>query len=180
MALTTPHNPHVINPLLQILQMESGDGGTAGAVAVAMLAKKKQEKRAPGGCKTFKVLNNFGPAGHRNPPRTVKFDSGICEPELAGETPSPHKKARGKEASFFFRPNPFAAAKGKRDVEAKAVAEDDSNDIEAKAVAKDDSDDNEGAIVRGAPLQDRGRHGRPRRCGCDRSTQGGAGPGQLG
>ncbi len=45
MAYMTPPG---INSLLQILWMESDDGGAAGAVAVAMWVKKKQEKRAPG------------------------------------------------------------------------------------------------------------------------------------
>ncbi len=86
-------DPPVINPLLQILWMESGDGSPTGAVAVASSAKKKQEKKALGGRETFKVLNNFGPAGRQNPPRTVKFDGGVHEPELAGGTPTPHKGA---------------------------------------------------------------------------------------
>ncbi len=147
-----PRLPPIINPLLQILQMESGDGGAAGAVAVATSAKKKQEKRAPGGHETFKVSNNFGSARRRNPPHAVKFDGGVCEPEHAGETPSPHKGAQGKEASSLFRPNLLAAAKGGRDVEAKAVTKDDLDNVEAKLVAEDDLDDDKGASV-----------GRPRR-----------------
>ncbi len=73
--------------------MDSGDGGTAGAVAVATLARKNQGKKAPGGLKTLKVSNNFGPAGHWNPPRAAKFDGRVREPEFPGRTPSPHKKA---------------------------------------------------------------------------------------
>jgi hypothetical protein len=142
-----PTTSPVINPLLQILWMESGDRGATGAVAVATLAKKKQEKRAPGGRETFKVSNNFGPAGRQNPPRAVKFNGGVCEPELAGGTPSPHKGAQGKEASSLFRPNPLAAAKGGCDVEAKAVAEDDLDDVKAKAIAEDDLDLNKGASI---------------------------------
>ncbi len=92
-------------------------------------------------------MNNFGPAGRRNPPGAVKFDGKVCEPQLAGRTPSPHKGAQGKEASSLFRPNLLAAAKGRRDVEAKDVAEDDSDNVEAKALAKDDSNDDEGASV---------------------------------
>ncbi len=140
-----PRPPPGINPLLQILRMESGDGGAAGAVAVATWAKKKQEKRAPGGHKTFRVSNNFGPAGRRNPSHAVKLDGGVCESELTGGTPSPPKKGRGKEASFLFRPDPFAAAKGKGDAEAtKSVAEDDSDDVEAEVLAEDDSDEDKG------------------------------------
>jgi hypothetical protein len=147
-----PLTPPIINPSLQILRMESGDGGASCAVAVATSAKKKQEKRAPGGRKTFKVSNNFGPAGHQNPPGAVKFDGKVRGSQLAGRTPSLHKGAQGKEASSLFRPNLLAAAKGGRDVEAKAVAEDDSDNVEAKALAKDDSDDDKGASI-----------GRPRR-----------------
>jgi hypothetical protein len=170
-----PTTPPIINPSLQILWMDSGDGGAAGAVAVATSARKKQGKRAPGGLKTLKVSNNFGPAGHYNPPPAAKVDSGVREPEFAGGTPSPHKKARGKEASFLFRLNrkkASATAKGGCDVEAEAVAKDDSDDnkgtsivvgpnrekafaaakgrrdIEAKAVAKDDLDDNKGMSIR--------------------------------
>ncbi len=70
--------------------------------------------------------------------RAAKFDGRVHEPEFVGGTPSPHKKARGKEATFLYRPNhekAFAPTKGRRDAEAKAVA-------------KDDSDDDEGASVR--------------------------------
>jgi hypothetical protein len=126
--------------------MELGDRGTAGAVAVATWAKKKQEKRAPGGHETFRVSNNFRPAGRRNPSRAVKLDGGVCELELVGGTPSPPKKARGKETPFLLRPNPFAATKGKHDAKAmKSVAEDDSDEVEAEVLAEDDSDDDEGA-----------------------------------
>jgi hypothetical protein len=143
MAPTTPPG---INPLLQILWMESDDEGAAGAEAVATWAKKKQEKRAPGGHKTFRVSNNFGPARSLNPSRTVKLDGGVRQSELAGGTPSPPKKARGKTAPFLFRPDPFATTKGERDAEAtKSVAEDDLDDVEAEVVAEDDSDDDEGA-----------------------------------
>jgi hypothetical protein len=147
--------PHVINPSLQILWMESGDEGAAGAVAVATSAKKKQEKRDPGGRETFKVSNNFGPAGHQNSPRAVKFDGRVHELELAGRTPSPHKGARGKEASSLFRPNPLAAAKGGRDVKAEAIAKDDSDDIKAKAVTEDNSDGDKGLSV-GRPRRETG------------------------
>ncbi len=141
-----PTTPPGINPFCQILRMESDDRGAAGAVAVAMWAKKKQVKRAPGGHETFRVSNNFGPAGRRNPSRAVKLDGGVRESELAGRTPSPPKKVQGKEAPFLFRPDPFAAAKGERDAEAtKSVAEDDLDDIEAEVVAEDNSDDDKGA-----------------------------------
>jgi hypothetical protein len=118
--------------------------------------QNKAGKKGPGRPRdlheTFKVLNNFGPAGRRNPPGAVKFDGEVRGPQLAGRTLSPHKGAQGKEASFLFRPNLLAAAKGGRDGEAKAVAKDDSDTVEDKALAKDDSDDDEGTSV-----------GRPRR-----------------
>jgi hypothetical protein len=97
-------------------------------------------------------LNNFGPARRRNPLGAVKFDGEVRGPPLAGRTPSPHKGAQGKEASSLFRPNLLAAAKDGCKVEAKAIAEDNSDDVEDKALAKDDSDNDEGASV-----------GRPRR-----------------
>ncbi len=61
------------------------------------------------------------------------------KPEFAGGTPSPHKKARGKEAAFLCCPDrekAFAAAKGRRDVEAKAVAKDDLDDDEGVSVGR--------------------------------------------
>jgi hypothetical protein len=144
--------------------MDSGDGRAAGAVAVATSARKKQGKKAPGGLETLQVLNNFGPA--TTPPPAAKVDGGVRELEFAGGTPSPHKTARGKEAPFLFRldrKKASAAAKGGRDVEAEAVAEDDSDDNEgasavvrpnrekafaaAKGGRDDDSDNNEGASV---------------------------------
>jgi hypothetical protein len=134
-----PTTPPIINPSLWILRMDSGDGGIAGAVAVATSERKKQGKKALGGLKTLKVSNNFGPAGCRNPPRAAKFDGGVREPEFAGGTPSPHKKARGEEAAFLCRPDcekAFAAAKGGRDVEAEAIAEDDSDDDEGVSVGR--------------------------------------------
>jgi hypothetical protein len=160
--------------LLQILQMDLGDGGAAGAVAVATLARKKQGKKAPGGLKTLKVLNNFGPAGRCNPPRAAKVDGGVRELEFAGRTPSPNKKAQGKEASFLLHlecKKASTATKGGCNIEAEAVAESDSDndkgasivvgpnckkafaatkgghEVEAKAVAKDNLDDNKGASV---------------------------------
>jgi hypothetical protein len=134
-----PTTPPIINPLLRILWMDSGDGGAAGTVAVAMLEKKKQGKKAPGGLKTLKVSNNFGPAGRRNPPRAAKFDGGMHEPEFAGGTPSSHKKAQGKEAAFLCHPNRkkvFATTKGGHNVEAEAVAEDDSDDDKGASVGR--------------------------------------------
>jgi hypothetical protein len=134
-----PTTPLVINPSLRILRMDSGDGGAAGAVAVATLARKKQGKKAPGGLETLKVSNNFGPAGRRNPPRAAKFDGGVREPEFAGGTPSPHKKAQGKEASFLYHPNcekAFATTKGGHDVEAKAITEDDLDYDEGASVGR--------------------------------------------
>ncbi len=88
-----PTTPPVINPSLQTLWMDSGDRVAAGAVAVAMSARKKKGKKAPGGLKTLKVLNNFGLAGCRNPPCAAKVDGRVRKPEFAGGTPSPHEKA---------------------------------------------------------------------------------------
>jgi hypothetical protein len=143
-------------------------------LAVATSARKKQGKKAPGGLETLKVSNNFGPAGRRNSPRAAKVDSRVREPEFIGGTPSPRKKARGKEASFLFRPDrkkASAAAKGGRDVDAEALAKDDSDDedgasvvvhpdrkkafaaakggreVQAEALAKDNLDDDKGASV---------------------------------
>ncbi len=109
------------------------------------------------------------------PPRAAKVDGGVREPEFVGGTPSPLKKAQGKEASFLFRLNrekASAAAKGGCDVKAKAIAKDDlvddegasivvgpdrkkafaaakgGCDVKAKAVAEDNSDDDKGASVR--------------------------------
>jgi hypothetical protein len=132
-----PTTPPIINLLFRILLMDLGDGGAKGAVAVATSARKNQGKKAPGGLKTLKVLKNFGPAGRQNPPRAAKFDGGVHEPEFAGGTPSPHKKVRGKEASFLYRPNrekAFATAKGGRDVKANAVTKDDSDDEEGASL----------------------------------------------
>jgi hypothetical protein len=42
--------------------------------------EKNQGKKAPGGLKTLKVSNNFGPAGRQNPPRAAKFNGGLQEP----------------------------------------------------------------------------------------------------
>jgi hypothetical protein len=134
-----PTTSPIINPLLQILQMDLGDGCAADAVAVATSARKKQGKKAPGSLKTLKVSNNFGPAGHRNPPRAAKFDGGVREPEFAGGTLSPHKKAQGKEASFLSCPDckkAFAAAKGGRDVKAKAVTKDKLDDDKGVSVGR--------------------------------------------
>jgi hypothetical protein len=133
-----PTTPPIINPSLRILRMDSGDGGAAGAVAEAT-ERKKQGKKAPGGLETLKVSNNFGPARRRNPPRAAKFDGGVCELVFAGGTPSPHKKAQGKEAAFLCRPNRekvFAAAKGGCNVEPEAVAEDDSDNDEGASVGR--------------------------------------------
>jgi hypothetical protein len=111
------------------------------------VGKKEAGKKGLGGRETFKVSNNFGPAGRQNPLGAVKFDGKVRGPQLAGRTPSPHKGAQGKKASSLFRPNLLAVAKGGRNVEAKAVAEDDSDDVKDKALAKDDSDNDEGASV---------------------------------
>ncbi len=60
-------------------------------------------------------------------------------PEFVGGTPSPHKKGRGKEASFLYRPDckkAFATAKGGRNVKAKAAAKDNSDDDEGASVGR--------------------------------------------
>jgi hypothetical protein len=125
--------------LLRILWMDLGDGGAAGTVVVATSARKNQGKKALGGLKTLKVSNNFGPAGHQNPLRAAKFNGGVCKLEFMGGTPSPHKKAQGKEASFLYCPDrekAFAAAKGRRNVEAEAVAKDDSDNDEGASIGR--------------------------------------------
>ncbi len=98
----------------------------------------------------------------------------MCKPEFAGGTPSPHKQAQGKEASFLFpldRKKASAAAQGGHDVMAEAIAEDNldndegasivvgpdrekafaaakgKRDVKAEAVAEDDLDNDEGASV---------------------------------
>ena len=50
-----------------------GDEGYAGVVAVDMLAKKRQGKKA---LKTLKILNNFGLAMGQNPPQAAKLTVG--------------------------------------------------------------------------------------------------------
>ena len=114
-----PTTPTPINPSL-ILQTEAGNGGTAGAVAVATSAAKRGGKKAPGSPKISKVSNNFMPSircnpgrvakqngmsksevagGSRNAARGAKLDGGVVELEAAGESPrkkpqdhSPRKK----------------------------------------------------------------------------------------
>ena len=117
--------------------MDSADGGAAGAVAVAMSAGKKQVRKAPGGLETPRVSNNFG---RRNPPCAAKFDGGVREPELAGGTPSPRKKAQDKEDLSLDRldqKKAFAAGKGRHGVnkasnaEAKGFIEEDLDDDDA-------------------------------------------------
>jgi hypothetical protein len=140
--IIAPTTPPSINLSIRILQMDTGDGGAAGAVAVATSAGRKQGKKAPGGLKTPKVLNNFG---RRNPPRAAKSNGGVHEPELAGGTPSPHKKARGEEdlsLDRLDREKVFTAVKERHGIEANAGAEDNANKAEAKVVVEDDSDDN--------------------------------------
>jgi hypothetical protein len=138
MAPTTPPS---IYTSIRILRMDTGDGSAAGAVAVATSAGRKQGKKAPGGLETPKVLNNFG---RQNTPRAAKSDGGVHEPELAGRTRSPHKKARGEEDSSLDRldrEKVFNAAKKRHGIEADASAKDDVNAAEAKDVVEDDSDD---------------------------------------
>ena len=66
--------------------METGDGGGAGAVAVAMSAAKRGGKKAPGSPKISKVSNNFEPSVRLNPGHVPKQDS-MSESEVAGGTP---------------------------------------------------------------------------------------------
>ncbi len=83
------------------------------------------------------------------------------EPELAGRTSSPCKKAQGEEDSSLNRldrEKVFAAIKGRHGVEANAGAEDNANDAEAKVVVKDNSDDN-GASGRGPRRKTRAAKG---------------------
>jgi hypothetical protein len=63
----------------------------------------------------------------------------VREPEFAGGTLSPHKKVGGKKASFLYRldcKKGFATIKSRRDVEAKAVAKDDSDDDKCTSVGR--------------------------------------------
>ncbi len=73
-----PTTPLFINPSLQ---MSAGDGGAAGAVAMAMAVAKKQQKKAP---ESPKISNNFEPVGRRNLPRLAKAGGVVSEPETAG------------------------------------------------------------------------------------------------
>jgi hypothetical protein len=64
-----PHDPpHQLPCAPCILQMDAGDGGAAGAVALATSAEKKREKRGL----EMKISNNFG-SPCRNPPRAVRI-----------------------------------------------------------------------------------------------------------
>jgi hypothetical protein len=113
--------------------MDSADGGAAGAVAVATLAGKKQGRKAPGGPKTPKVLNNFG---RWNPPHAAKFDGGVCKPELAGGTPSFRKKARDEEdlsLNHLDWKKAFATVKGRHGIN-------NASNAEAKVLVEDDLD----------------------------------------
>ncbi len=106
--------------------------------------EKKQGRKAPGGLKTPKILNNFG---RQNPPRATKFNGGVRKPELAGGTPSPRKKAREEKDSSLDRldwKEAFAAVKGRHGVN-------DASDAEAEVLVEDDSDN------------DNASGGRPRR-----------------
>ena len=80
-----PTTPTPIN-LSLILQMETGNGGAAGMVAVATSAAKRGGKKAPGSPNILKVSNNFKPSVRRNPGRVAKQD-GMSESEVAGGTP---------------------------------------------------------------------------------------------
>jgi hypothetical protein len=134
-----PTTPPVINPPLRILCMDSGDGGAAGTVAVATSARKSKEKRPREASQPSRSQTTLGQPGVETPPRTGTVDGGVRHLEFAGGTPSPHEKAQGKEASFLYRPDrkkAFAAVKGRRDVEAQAVAEDVSDDDEGASVGR--------------------------------------------
>jgi hypothetical protein len=110
--------------------------------------QKRSRKKGPReAARPSRSRTTSGRPGVKTPLGAVKFDSEVCGPQHGGRTPSPHKGAQGKKASSLFRPNLLAASKGGCDVEAKAVAEDDSDDIEAKALAKDDSNDDKGASI---------------------------------
>ncbi len=76
-----PTTPLFINPSLW---MSAVDGGAAGAVAMAMAAGKKQQKKAPG---SPKIFNNFKPIGRRNLPFLAKAGGGVSKPEAAGSRP---------------------------------------------------------------------------------------------
>jgi hypothetical protein len=77
-ALTTPL---LINPSLW---MSMGNGGAAGAAAMATLAGKKQQKKTPGGPK---ISNNFEPIGRQNLPHVAKAGNCVSKPEVIGSTP---------------------------------------------------------------------------------------------
>ena len=81
--------PTTLTPinLSLILQTKTGNGGTAGAVAVAMSAAKREGKKAlVDSPKILKVTNYFEPSVHRNPGSVAKQD-GMSELEVAGGTP---------------------------------------------------------------------------------------------
>jgi hypothetical protein len=133
--------PPVINPLLQILRMESGDGGTAGAVGVATLAKKKLEKGPQEAARPSRSQTTSGQPGVETP----RAQSSLTAMFVSRSSRAGHQvPTKGHEAK---RPLPSSAPTSGRDVEAEAVAKDDSDDVEAEAVAEDDSDDNKGASI---------------------------------
>ncbi len=82
-----PMPPLFINPSLL---MSAGDGGAAGAVALATTVGKKQQKKAPG---SPKISNNFEPVGRRNLPCLAKSGGGVSEPEAAGSMPKKRPQA---------------------------------------------------------------------------------------
>jgi hypothetical protein len=93
-----------INPSLW---MSAVDGGAAGAVAMATLAGKKQQKKSPG---SPQISNNIKLVGRQNLSRLAKAGGVVSEPEAAGSTPrkrpqegTPRKKAQGGKGTFFFR-----------------------------------------------------------------------------
>ena len=53
-----PTTPRIDYPAPRILQMDAGDGGAAGAVALATSAEKTREKKGF----NIKISNNFEPS----------------------------------------------------------------------------------------------------------------------
>jgi hypothetical protein len=76
-----PTTPLFINPSLW---MSVGDGGAAGAVAMATAAGKKQQKKALG---SPQISNNFKPVGRQNLLCVAKAGGGVSKLEAAGSTP---------------------------------------------------------------------------------------------
>jgi hypothetical protein len=102
MTSTTPL--FKINPSLS-LSHSAREEGAAGAVAVGTSAKKSHWKKARGSPQTFKVSNNFGAPGRRNPPQAAKLNSAEIELGTPKKRPvegTPQRMARGGEVKFLF------------------------------------------------------------------------------